>query len=67
MLTARAQESDKLSGFEAGADDYVTKPFGPEELLARIRVALRRTEAAPAAGGPLVRGDPARSRGPQHA
>jgi two-component system phosphate regulon response regulator PhoB len=43
MLTARAQESDKLSGFEAGADDYVTKPFSPRELLARIRALLRRS------------------------
>ncbi|HWS76666.1 MAG TPA: phosphate regulon transcriptional regulator PhoB [Quisquiliibacterium sp.] len=46
MLTARAQESDKLGGFEAGADDYVTKPFSPRELLARVRALLRR--AAPA-------------------
>jgi two-component system phosphate regulon response regulator PhoB len=47
MLTARAQEGDKLSGFEAGADDYVTKPFSPRELLARIKALLRR--AAPGA------------------
>jgi len=43
MLTARAQEGDKLHGFEAGADDYVTKPFSPRELTARIRALLRRT------------------------
>lgn len=42
MLTARAQESDKLSGFEAGADDYVTKPFSPRELVARVRALMRR-------------------------
>ncbi len=42
MLTARAEEADKLGGFEAGADDYVTKPFSPRELLARIRALLRR-------------------------
>jgi two-component system, OmpR family, phosphate regulon response regulator PhoB len=42
MLTARAEESDKLSGFEAGVDDYLTKPFSPRELLARIRAQLRR-------------------------
>jgi two-component system phosphate regulon response regulator PhoB len=42
MLTARADESDQLQGFELGADDYVTKPFSPRTLLARIRVLLRR-------------------------
>ncbi|MFP5413258.1 MAG: phosphate regulon transcriptional regulator PhoB [Gammaproteobacteria bacterium] len=45
MLTARAQEGDKLQGFDVGADDYVTKPFSPRELLARVRALLRR--AAP--------------------
>jgi len=43
MLTARAQEGDKLQGFESGADDYVTKPFSPRELLARVRAILRRS------------------------
>jgi two-component system phosphate regulon response regulator PhoB len=47
MLTARAQEADKLAGFESGADDYVTKPFSPRELLARVKALLRR--AAPEA------------------
>ncbi len=42
MLTARAEESDKISGLDAGADDYLTKPFSPKELLARIRAVLRR-------------------------
>lgn len=42
MLTARAQEPDKLEGLESGADDYVTKPFSPKELLARIKAVLRR-------------------------
>jgi two-component system, OmpR family, phosphate regulon response regulator PhoB len=42
MLTARSEEGDKLAGFGAGADDYVTKPFSPKELLARIRALLRR-------------------------
>ena len=42
VLTARATEGDKLSGFEAGADDYITKPFSPRELIARVRALLRR-------------------------
>ena len=46
MLTARAEEGDKVAGLEGGADDYVTKPFSPRELLARINAVLRR--AAPA-------------------
>ncbi|MCI0401244.1 MAG: phosphate regulon transcriptional regulator PhoB [Gammaproteobacteria bacterium] len=43
MLTARTEESDKVRGLEVGADDYVTKPFSPRELLARIKAVLRRT------------------------
>ena len=43
MLTARAEEEDRVAGFELGADDYVTKPFSPRELAARIRAVLRRT------------------------
>jgi two-component system KDP operon response regulator KdpE len=42
VLSARGEEADKVTALDLGADDYVTKPFGPEELLARIRVALRR-------------------------
>jgi two-component system KDP operon response regulator KdpE len=45
VLSARGSESDKVQALDLGADDYVTKPFGPEELLARIRVALRRVAA----------------------
>lgn len=44
MLTARAEEENKLRGFKAGADDYVTKPFSPKELAARIEAMLRRTQ-----------------------
>jgi two-component system phosphate regulon response regulator PhoB len=43
MLTARAEEGDKIAGLEGGADDYITKPFSPRELLARINAVLRRT------------------------
>jgi len=45
MLTARDEEPDRVSGLELGADDYVTKPFSPRELLARVRAVLRRAEA----------------------
>jgi DNA-binding response OmpR family regulator len=48
MLTARVEESDRLLGLEVGADDYVTKPFSPRELVARVRAVLRRTAAPPA-------------------
>jgi two-component system, OmpR family, alkaline phosphatase synthesis response regulator PhoP len=44
MLTGRSEESDKLVGLELGADDYVTKPFSPKELVARVRAVLRRSE-----------------------
>jgi len=47
MLTAKTQEAEKVMGFELGADDYVTKPFGTRELRARIKALLRRTESDP--------------------
>jgi DNA-binding response OmpR family regulator len=52
MLTARTTETDKLFGLDLGADDYVTKPFSPRELLARIRAVLRRAPGADELAGP---------------
>jgi two-component system phosphate regulon response regulator PhoB len=52
MLTARAEEQDKVSGLEGGADDYVTKPFSPRELVARIQAVLRR--ASPGSADEIV-------------
>jgi len=72
MLTARREESDKVLGLDSGADDYLTKPFGIRELLARVRALLRRGEvsqaraAAGASTGPVsykhIQVDPARRR-----
>jgi DNA-binding response OmpR family regulator len=49
MLTARAEESDRVRGLELGADDYITKPFSPRELVARVSALLRRAQLPPAA------------------
>jgi two-component system KDP operon response regulator KdpE len=58
VLSARGSETDKVRALDLGADDYVTKPFGPEELLARIRVALRRSAGDPQAqAGQFLAGD----------
>jgi two-component system alkaline phosphatase synthesis response regulator PhoP len=54
MVTARVEETDRLIGLELGADDYVTKPFSPREVVARVRAVLRRAEA-PAAPPELIR------------
>jgi two-component system alkaline phosphatase synthesis response regulator PhoP len=51
LLTARTEETDKIVGLSVGADDYVTKPFSPRELVARIKAALRRLQAGSAACG----------------
>ena len=49
MLTARDEEVDKIVGLEVGADDYVTKPFSPREVMARVKAVLRRAEEPPRA------------------
>lgn len=53
IISARGQENDKIAGLDAGADDYLTKPFGVPELLARLRVALRHAEQRPEDATPL--------------
>jgi two-component system KDP operon response regulator KdpE len=58
VLSARLSERDKVAALDLGADDYVTKPFGPDELLARVRACLRRTQdALEQESGTLVRSD----------
>jgi two-component system phosphate regulon response regulator PhoB len=57
LLTARAEEDDKVIGLESGADDYVTKPFSPRELVARVHAVLRRADGPRPDTEPLVVGD----------
>ena len=57
MLTAKLEESEKVAGLELGADDYVTKPFGVQELIARVRAVLRRTGRPASLPGVLRSGD----------
>jgi two-component system response regulator CpxR len=57
ILTAKGEDSERIQGLELGADDYVSKPFNPRELIARIRAILRRTAGVVASAGPLVVGD----------
>jgi two-component system KDP operon response regulator KdpE len=54
VLSARTDEQDKIAALDAGADDYLTKPFGVGELMARVRVALRRSQSTAAAGEPAA-------------
>lgn len=56
LLTAMAEETDRIIGLEIGADDYLTKPFNPRELMARIKAVLRRSEALPPRADTLPRG-----------
>ena len=53
MLTARGEETDRVVGLDLGADDYVTKPFSPREVVARVRAVLRRT-GGPRAAAPRL-------------
>jgi DNA-binding response OmpR family regulator len=57
MLTARADDVDKIVGLELGADDYITKPFNPRELVARVKAVLRRTDAGPRRPNAITVGD----------
>jgi DNA-binding response OmpR family regulator len=54
MLTARGEETDRVVGLELGADDYVTKPFSPREVVARVRAVLRRSSMKPSTGTPGI-------------
>jgi two-component system phosphate regulon response regulator PhoB len=59
ILTARRDEVDRVQGLELGADDYITKPFSPQELVLRVAAVLRRAQAPPVAGaGRILRGGP---------
>jgi two-component system KDP operon response regulator KdpE len=54
MLTAKGEEDDRVRGLELGADDYITKPFSPREMVSRVKAVLRRTDQGAAAGDGLI-------------
>src|SRR5881398_2979458 len=58
LLTARKEEADRIKGLSLGADDYLAKPFSPQELVLRVRAVLRRLAAPPVAAGAVVSGGP---------
>jgi len=64
LLTARSEEPDRIVGLELGADDYVTKPFSPRELVARVRASLRRAALPPSPGTDRAIGPKGRTGGP---
>jgi len=57
MLTAKGEEDDRVRGLELGADDYITKPFSPREMVSRVKAVLRRTDQGAAAGDGLIEVD----------
>jgi DNA-binding response OmpR family regulator len=65
MLTAKGEETDRIVGLELGADDYVTKPFSPREVVARVRAVLRRSAGAPSARTDVIEFDDVRIDGPR--
>jgi DNA-binding response OmpR family regulator len=66
MVTCRTEEADRVAGLELGADDYVTKPFSPREVVARVRAVLRRTNGPPPGGPEVVRVGPLELRPQEH-
>jgi len=66
LLTARKEEADRIKGLSLGADDYLAKPFSPQELVLRVRAVLRRLAASPVAAGAVVSGGPVRLDAAMH-